>query len=260
MIQIKREFEGGANGHRFAAEVDGEDRNARVDRRLLPRHIDMRTNLRNQQGERSWIEPNEVQDGVEWNISSKKCVICDSEGHFRNFRNRSVNGLIRKNNGLNVVCRRCQPKRRRDPFLSKSDDFRLREDSYDTDPFLPTLDNREEVPRAIVGEKMHMGVRHFIVQWEGFGDDDVSCEPLGAIQNTIAFREYLKAKEAEEEFEVEKIRKHKVSKTSGRRVFKVRWLGYDRSYDSYEPERNVAHLRAYRKYARKHLSNSSSRK
>lgn len=240
---------GGKNGHRYSAVVDNEPRVVRVDRRLLKAHKHMRTNLLNRQGKRSYLAYGDKQDGVRYHMGRRRCTVCKRAG---NFINRAVCGLNRRLNGFNTRCRKCQPKRL-DGFIDKKDDLNL----VNHDPFMVTLDEEEPYfVRAVVDDHMFQNKRYFTVQWENYPDDDTSEETEATIGHTLEFKRYMREKhpdecdyesdegedeEAEEEFEVEKIKNH-ILHRDGTRSFKVRWAGYDKSYDTFEPEAALAHL------------------
>ncbi len=130
------------NGHKFKKMVDDEPREVRIDRRLAERHKNMRTNLRNDRGERPFLKAGEFMKGTAYG-DLRTCVKCSNELPLRFFVNMAVDSEARGLNGLNICCRACQGSKYVKGYKKESEAF-ITSDGESENGELSSDDEEEE--------------------------------------------------------------------------------------------------------------------
>lgn len=246
------------NGHAFKSIVDGESRIYRSDRRLNLKNEFCRTNMRNREGKRSFLVKGQVLSGTHYS-SYLRCTNCNLLKERKEFWNYTVQESIRHNNGCNIRCRSCQPKKYTYCLGYHVDDFVVEdydehssecsEESDDSDNDLIELEDSDEESDEKFEEDSDDELE------EDSDDEDEKSEKcseehledlylmdLEECSMDLEENSENDSMDVENIFEVENIYEKRYDWDTNKRMYHVKWLGYDESENTWEPHEEVSHL------------------
>ncbi|KAL3113703.1 hypothetical protein niasHT_016793 [Heterodera trifolii] len=128
-------------------------------------------------------------------------------------------------------------------------------------------DGKEYSVEKVLKKRVKGGKMEYFVKWAGYDDGWNTWEPRESLKHLEVFKQYEKAQqktveknklEAEEteedEEEEDEDNEYKVEKVldrrekDGRVKYKIKWMGYDDSWNSWEPSKSVKHLDVVKQY------------
>ena len=136
-----------------------------------------------------------------------------------------------------------EPKNKKIKYHEVDDDEEEEEEEYEVEKILDRM----------YGED---GVLYYKVKWIGFPEDQCTWEPLGHLQCVDKIREFDNTRKGE--YIVEAIRSKR--KKEGRTEYKVKWIGYPESQNTWEPETNILDKNLIEDFERKEGVRYSAKK
>lgn len=207
------------NGCMVQELIDDESYENRLDRRLGGDNAMHRMNINNRENKRRSFK------GCHYE-GHRMCNKCNKIKDLKKFANYAINPRHRNSHGLNVHCRNCQKRQ-----YTKVGGYLV--DDIIVDDTLADL----KVYKKADYEKKQEDAEEDEEDEED--DEEEKEEDEDAVE------------EEDPVYDVEDIVSHK--KVGNKMYFEVKWLNYPSSANTFEPFKELKHLKVLKKYVRRHF-------